>query len=80
MVIYNNVSLVPGTQKNVRTPLSLAISDDGVHWSHLMDLEISPVSQYSYPAIVQGKNGKLHCVYTWRRQRIAYKEIDLNVK
>lgn len=80
VVIYNNVSLVPGTQKNVRTPLSLAISDDGVHWSHLMDLEISPVSQYSYPAIVQGKNGKLHCVYTWRRQRIAYKEIDLNVK
>jgi len=41
-------------------------------------LEDSPISQYSYPAIIQGKDGMLHCVYTWRRQRMAYKQIDLN--
>ncbi len=40
-------------------------------------LENSPVSQYSYPAIIQGRDGKVHCVYTWRRQCVAYKQIDL---
>jgi alpha-L-rhamnosidase len=39
-------------------------------------LEDSPISQYSYPSIIQGKDGKLHAVYTWRRLRVAYKEID----
>lgn len=77
VLVYNNFATLPGSSKGVRTPLSLAVSDDGIHWTRLMDLETSPVSQYSYPAIIQGKDGKLHCVYTWRRQRIAYKEIDL---
>jgi alpha-L-rhamnosidase len=40
-------------------------------------LEDSPIDQYSYPAIIQGKDGTLHCVYTWRRQRVSYKQIDL---
>ncbi|MBQ8058405.1 MAG: hypothetical protein IJ199_01105 [Prevotella sp.] len=35
----------------------------------------SPISQYSYPSIIQGNDGSLHCVYTWRRQRIVYKRI-----
>lgn len=77
MLIYNDFGALPGSRKGVRTPVSLAISSDGVNWQHLMDLESSPISQYSYPAIIQGKDGKVHCMYTWRRQRIAYKEIDL---
>lgn len=76
-LIYNNFQTLNGTKKGPRTPLSIALSDDGEHWHHAITLEDSPISQYSYPAIIQGKDGKLHCVYTWRRQRIAYKEIDL---
>ena len=78
VLIYNNFASLPGTKKGVRTPLSIAISDDGTHWRHALTLEDSPISQYSYPSIIQGKDGKLHAVYTWRRQRIAYKQIDLN--
>ena len=52
--------------------------DDGIHWKNVMTLEDSPISQYSYPSIIQGKDGKLHAVYTWRRQRVAYKELDLS--
>lgn len=77
VLIYNDFAALPGTPKGVRTPVSLAISDDGLHWKHLMTLEDSPISQYSYPAIIQGKDGCLHVVYTWRRQRIAYKKIKL---
>ena len=78
VLIYNNFGTLPGTKKGVRTPLSIAISSDGTHWHHAQTLEDSPISQYSYPSIIQSKDGKLHAVYTWRRLRIAYKEIDLN--
>ncbi len=73
VMIYNDFGTLPGTSKGPRTPLSLAVSTDGVTWHHLQTLERSPVSQYSYPAIIQGRNGDLHGIYTWRRQRIAYK-------
>ena len=76
-LIYNNFETLPLTKKGVRTPCSIALSDDGLHWRHVLTLEDSPIDQYSYPAIIQGKDGTLHCVYTWRRQRVAYKQIDL---
>ena len=77
-LIYNNFETLPLTPKGVRTPCSIALSDDGTNWQHVLTLEDSPIDQYSYPAIIQGKDGKLHCVYTWRRQRVAYKQVDLN--
>lgn len=77
VLIYNNFSTLPGTPKGPRTPCSLAISEDGIHWKHFLTLEDSPISQYSYPSIIQGKDGSLHCIYTWRRQRIAYKRVEL---
>lgn len=76
VLIYNNFATLPLTKKGPRTPLSIARSNDGIHWEHWLTLEDSPISQYSYPAIIQGRDGLLHCVYTWRRQRICYKLID----
>lgn len=75
VLIYNNFGTLPGTSKGPRTPLSLAVSEDGITWHHYVTLEDSPISQYSYPAIIEGRDGSLHCVYTWRRQRIAYKRV-----
>lgn len=75
-LIYNDFATLPGTNKGPRTPLSLALSPDGVTWYHVMTLEDSPISQYSYPSIIQGADGSLHCIYTWRRQRIAYKRVE----
>lgn len=76
VLIYNDFATIPGTPKGVRTPLSVAISDDGVNWRPLAVLEDSPVSQYSYPSIIQGRDGKLHAIWTWRRQRIKHAVID----
>ncbi len=76
VMIYNNFGTLPGTNKGPRTPVSIAVSTDGVTWHHALTLEDSPISQYSYPAIIQGKDGSLHVAYTWRRQRIAYKRIE----
>ncbi len=77
VLVYNAVATPPGAKKGVRTPLNIAISKDGVHWKMIMTLEDSPVSQYSYPSIIQSKDGNIHIVYTWRRQRIKYMEIKL---
>lgn len=61
--------------KGLRTPLSLMKSDDGENWHHWITLEDSPISQYSYPSIIQTADGHIHCIYTWRRQRIKHIEL-----
>jgi alpha-L-rhamnosidase len=80
-LIYNNFYTIPSTPKGVRTPVDIAWSPDGQKWQHVICLEESPVRQYSYPSIIQGRDGMLHCVYTWRRQRVKYVKINpLNLK
>jgi alpha-L-rhamnosidase len=77
LLAYNDFGTLMGTRKGPRTPLSLAISDDGTHWRHLMTLEDSPIGEYSYPAIIEGHDGSIHLTYTWRRERIVYKKIAI---
>lgn len=76
LLVYNHV-LPPGKEsKGPRTPLNVAVSKDGKTWYASLILEDSPISQYSYPAVIQGKDGMLHIVYTWRRQKIKYVKVD----
>ncbi len=75
-LIYNHV-LPPGDlAKGPRTPLNLSISEDGKNWSAAVIVEDSPISQYSYPSIIQTSDGLLHVVYTWRRKKINHAVID----
>ena len=75
-LVYNHV-LPPGNlAKGPRTPLNLAISPDGKSWSAALILEDSPISQYSYPSIIQTADGMMHVIYTWRRQKIKHAVID----
>ncbi|WP_440132827.1 family 78 glycoside hydrolase catalytic domain [Chitinophaga sancti] len=76
LIVYNHVSTPKGAGKGRRTPLNVSLSEDGIHWSAALVLEDSPVSQYSYPAVIQSSDGYIHIVYTWRRQRIRYVKID----
>jgi alpha-L-rhamnosidase len=52
------------------------VSKDGKEWNAALVLEDSPVSQYSYPSVIQGADGMIHIVYTWRRQRVKYVKVD----
>ncbi|MBE6332188.1 MAG: alpha-rhamnosidase [Bacteroidales bacterium] len=61
--------------KPLRNPLYIATSSDGLHWTPCLRLESSPISQYSYPSMIVGSDGTLHCIYTWRRQRIKYQRV-----
>ena len=69
VLIYNNTS-------SGRTPLNLAVSKDGETFTMFNTLENTP-GEYSYPALVQGRNGDLHMTYTWNRKKIRYVHIKL---
>jgi alpha-L-rhamnosidase len=78
LLVYNHVKphdTLPNG-KGARTPLNVAVSKDGKSWYAALVLEDSPISQYSYPSVIQTKDGMVHIVYTWRRERIKYVKID----
>lgn len=80
-VLICNDKPIPNGIKNgkgLRTPLSLMTSSDGESWQHWMTLEDSPISQYSYPSIIQTSDGHIHSIYTWRRQRIKHVEVRID--
>ncbi|HEY4789700.1 MAG TPA: family 78 glycoside hydrolase catalytic domain [Bacteroidales bacterium] len=76
LLVYNHVLPPNGETKGPRTPLNVAISKDGMTWYAALVLEDSPISQYSYPSVIQTKDGLVHIVYTWRRQRIKHVVIN----
>jgi predicted neuraminidase len=68
LIVYNH------TPKG-RTPLNVAVSRDGVAWQAALVLESEP-GEYSYPAVIQAADGKVHVTYTWKRQRVKHAVID----
>lgn len=76
LLVYNPTLGPDGKPKGPRTPLNVSVSEDGETWSAAAVLEDSPISQYSYPAVIQSSDGLVHIVYTWRRKRISYVVID----
>jgi predicted neuraminidase len=59
-----------------RSPLNLGLSrDDGQSWKMVQTLEDQP-GEYSYPAIIQTQDGRLHITYTWQRTRIKHVVVD----
>lgn len=59
-----------------RTPIHVAVStDDGQTWHDPMIVEDGP-GEFSYPAIIQASDGRIHLTYTWKRERIRHVVID----
>lgn len=57
-----------------RTPLNLAVSKDGEHFEKFSTLEGEP-GEYSYPAMIEARDGGLEITYTWNRKRIKYTHV-----
>jgi len=58
-----------------RSPLNVALSEDGQRWKAALVLEREP-GEYSYPAVIQTRDGLVHVTYTWKRQRIKHVVLD----
>ncbi len=76
MVVYNHVKTPANAGKGYRTPLNVAVSEEGKNWYAALILEDSEISQYSYPSVIQTSDGMVHVVYTWRRERIKHVVIN----
>lgn len=68
LLVYNH------TPKG-RTPLNIALSRDGKVWEAGLVLEREP-GEYSYPAVIQTRDGMVHITYTWKRLRVKHVVVD----
>jgi len=71
LLVYNHSFKTEGKWGGPRTPLNVAVSEDGINWKTLVVLEDEP-GEFSYPAVIQGKDGTVHITYTWNREKIRY--------
>jgi predicted neuraminidase len=68
LIVYNPVP-------RGRTPLAVALSRDGRTWTKTLTLEDQP-GEYSYPAVIQTSDGRVHITYTWKRERVKHVVVD----
>jgi predicted neuraminidase len=68
LLVYNH------TERG-RSPLNVAVSRDGGVWQPAVVLE-SERGEYSYPAVIQTRDGNVHITYTWKRERIRHAVLD----
>ncbi len=68
LLVYNPVA-------RGRTPLVVGVSRDGQAWQQVVVLEDQP-GEYSYPAIIQTSDGRVHITYTWKRERVKHVVLD----
>jgi predicted neuraminidase len=58
-----------------RTPLNVATSPDGRDWKLVLTLESGP-GEFSYPAVIQTRDGRVHLTYTYLRKSIKHVTLD----
>ncbi len=57
---------------NGRAKLRVAISSNGTDWQDIVELENGTKEEYSYPAVIQSADGRIHITYTYDRKNIKY--------
>ncbi|MGA8204126.1 MAG: sialidase family protein [Woeseiaceae bacterium] len=79
LLVYNHSTREqPGMGHKGRGILNVALSRDGTDWEAALVLDYldAPDAQFSYPSVIQARDGKVHIVYTWHRRRIKHVVLD----
>ena len=77
MLLYNHLSgegQEDGWGK--RNILNLAISEDGREWRAAAIIEREATGEFSYPAMIQTADGRVHMTYTWNRRKVKHVVIE----
>ena len=77
LLVYNHVGKSEEFWGGKRSPLNVAISEDGKEWKPFVVLENEPKMEFSYPAVIQTSDGKVHITYTWKRKKVRYVVLDV---
>lgn len=64
VLVHNNTTRGRGV-------LGIALSRNGQDWHQALELENAD-GEFSYPAVIQARDGRLHVTYTWRRRAIQH--------
>jgi Predicted neuraminidase (sialidase) len=68
LLVYN-----PTIQgRDDRAKLNVAISKDGIKWNDAFILESEDIGEFSYPAVIQTADGRIHITYTYNRVNIKH--------
>lgn len=78
LLVYNHSTREdPIGGRKGRGILTVAVSKDGINWEAAAVLEYRTGKvQYSYPTVIQTKDGLVHVTYSWHRVRIKHVVID----
>jgi alpha-L-rhamnosidase len=71
LLVYNHSITPEGKWGGPRFPLNIALSENGYTWNASIVLESEP-GEFSYPAIIQSRDGMIHIIYTWKRERMKH--------
>ena len=74
LIVYNH-TVRGGPFPSGRAMLNVAISSDGKSWKPVVTLE-KDKSEFSYPAVIQTSDGKIHVTYTFKRQSVKHAVLD----
>ena len=74
LLVYNPT--VKG--KNGRSKLSVALSKTGEDWQEVLFLENEKKGEFSYPAVIESSDGKIHISYTHNRRNIKHVVLEFN--
>lgn len=74
LLVYNH-TVRRGAFPSGRNMLNVAVSQDGKAWKPVLTLE-KEKGEFSYPAVIQANDGKVHITYTYQRQSVKHVVLD----
>ena len=74
LIVYNHTTRLGNFPSN-RGMLNVAVSTNGKSWTPVLTLERER-GEFSYPAVIQTANGKVHISYTYQRRSVKHVVVD----
>ncbi len=77
LLVYNH-NTRDQTDNKGRSPLNVAVSENGTNWwaAAVLEDDSRVPNGFAYPAVIQSSDGLVHITYTWKRQRIKHVVLD----